>query len=542
MSDADSKKTVADDLIDHLQKNGTKVIGVGEGGEVEVELDPKEQERIQMQSRALARAMDELPSKSGPLTSEDHSLLNQALMINGLPINPVPWKSVYNIDEFLTKMYMEEPYYGSLLMNTQRVMTRDVPTMCVTWSSDLYYLLVNPDFIGKIIYHCEKFGSGKAEERLDQAKHFIISVLMHEFNHISLGHVTFRSKTVGHGEEDEDLEMDELINWVMDMANNSLLEHENRKLPVRCIVPGLRPGYARDEKIWPDDIMTQEIKKTEPDELDKAVMDAPQLESTEQYYSRLRPHWSKYKKKPVSGFKFSDHTRWPKDMTPQEQEYAKALTRQMILSAIHEAENRGWGSMSASMQALIRAQLEPQIDWRDELKEWVGLNAASHSPASTWRKNSRKFPGVHPGRRKQTGLRAAFCCDQSGSVSTEMIDVLGSEALGIGEVASVTFIPFDETVDEEHVTEFDSNSVQLMRTRCGGTNFEAPTLWVNERAEDFDIVIFGTDGECSAPSESRLPRIWLIAPGKKLNFETSEKVINLPDTYKRQHSPLDDIA
>jgi predicted metal-dependent peptidase len=71
-----------------------------------------------------------------------------------------------------------------------------------------------------------------------------------------------------------------------------------------------------------------------------------------------------------------------------------------------------------------------------------------------------------------------------------------------------------------------------MRTRCGGTDFQAVTDYVNapKNRGRWDGYIIMTDGECSKPSGSRVKRAWIIVPGEKLLFETDELVVQMDDS------------
>ena len=50
------------------------------------------------------------------------------------------------------------------------------------------------------------------------------------------------------------------------------------------------------------------------------------------------------------------------------------------------------------------------------------------------------------------------------------------------------------------------------RTRCGGTDFTAPTKHAAKHKGTFDGYIILTDGYAPDPGPSRLPRAWVITP------------------------------
>ena len=62
----------------------------------------------------------------------------------------------------------------------------------------------------------------------------------------------------------------------------------------------------------------------------------------------------------------------------------------------------------------------------------------------------------------------------------------------------------------------------VFRTRCGGTDFKAPTKHANENKHRFDGYLILTDGEAPDPGPSRLKRGWVVIPGRELMFDPSK--------------------
>jgi hypothetical protein len=74
----------------------------------------------------------------------------------------------------------------------------------------------------------------------------------------------------------------------------------------------------------------------------------------------------------------------------------------------------------------------------------------------------------------------------------------------------------------------------------GGTDFAAVTRWVNDNARNrkIDGMMIMTDGECYDPGPSHVKRGWIIEPGKKLMFDTTELVINMDLSKRAGEGPL----
>ena len=64
---------------------------------------------------------------------------------------------------------------------------------------------------------------------------------------------------------------------------------------------------------------------------------------------------------------------------------------------------------------------------------------------------------------------------------------------------------------------------------CGGTDFNAPTRWVNENSFDGHIVL--TDMEAPKPVPSKCQRIWMTTKqcAERPYFQTNERVIAIND-------------
>jgi len=100
---------------------------------------------------------------------------------------------------------------------------------------------------------------------------------------------------------------------------------------------------------------------------------------------------------------------------------------------------------------------------------------------------------------------------------------------GFSDHISFTVIPFDTNVNEVGVFEWKKGKrIKPSRVCTGGTNFNAPTKWVNNRSFDGHIIF--TDMEAEKPASSKCKRIWVVPKKKRLVFRTKEKIIELlPD-------------
>jgi predicted metal-dependent peptidase len=98
--------------------------------------------------------------------------------------------------------------------------------------------------------------------------------------------------------------------------------------------------------------------------------------------------------------------------------------------------------------------------------------------------------------------------DQSGSVSNALLEEFYAELNTLSQIASFTVVPFDTEVVEETVHEWKKGAqMEAIRFKSGGTDFNAPTEYVNSNTFDGHIIL--TDMCAPRPIASRCLRMWL---------------------------------
>ena len=173
----------------------------------------------------------------------------------------------------------------------------------------------------------------------------------------------------------------------------------------------------------------------------------------------------------------------------------------------------------------ILARVDGTLDWRKVLRYFIKTSQKANK-SSTVKRINRRYPYLHPGRKTNRQANIAISIDQSGSVDDGMLAAFFAELNKLAEIATFTVIPFDTGVSEEHVFVWNKGrSVQHKRVLTGGTCFDAPTTYVNER--DFDGHILLTDMYAPKPKPSKCQRMWLTTPyhAKNPYFQTNERVV-----------------
>jgi predicted metal-dependent peptidase len=165
------------------------------------------------------------------------------------------------------------------------------------------------------------------------------------------------------------------------------------------------------------------------------------------------------------------------------------------------------------------------VDWRKTLRYFIKTSQRA-SKQSSMKRINRRYPYIHAGRKTSRTASIAISIDQSGSVSDSMLNAFFNELSKLAKYAQFTVVPFDDEVFAEKVYVWKKGeSRKWERVLCGGTDFDAPTDYVNARSFDGHIVL--TDLCAPKPKASKCQRIWMTTAhhAKHPYFQTNERII-----------------
>jgi len=220
---------------------------------------------------------------------------------------------------------------------------------------------------------------------------------------------------------------------------------------------------------------------------------------------------------------FDSHEGWG-EVDQQTADIAKERLKDFTKKAAEDcSKGNGWGSVSSSVRKEILKKLKSTINWRKVLKFFIG-QAQRADRSNSIKRINRRFPYIHAGKKTNRVANIAVSIDQSGSVGDDMLAKFFAELNKLAEFATFTVVPFDDKVFEDKVYVWKKGeNKKKERVLCGGTNFDAPTEYVNKRKFDGHLVL--TDGYAPKPKRSTCKRMWLIPESCKsyLYFKTSEK-------------------
>ena len=233
----------------------------------------------------------------------------------------------------------------------------------------------------------------------------------------------------------------------------------------------------------------------------------------------------------MGGDGFDEHD-WEsfKDITPEE---LKELS-----DGIDKALREGGmlaGRMGAKMPRAIGELLEPKIDWRDALRDFVS-SAMKGKDEFTWRKmNKRQMANdiYMPSMENETIGEVIVAIDTSGSIGGAELTEFATELASICDLVqpdAVRVLWWDTMVHGEQVFKADSYgqiASLLKPLGGGGTHVGSVATYINEKKLNAECVIVFTDGYVEHDIEWNIvpPTLWMITQNRGLKVPCGKKVI-----------------
>lgn len=472
----------------------------------------------------------------------------------------------------MLELLWEEPFFGALSRRIQKIRTCDIPTAGVTIKEHgLIQMLWNPIFFWKTL---EGYDTNKSRPK-------IRGLMKHELYHIIFEHVTHRRR-------------DPFVLWnaATDCAINSLIPRG--ELPDCGLIPGelyipeefkpkvdkkgiqettddgrpvyltpdKKPYYAKEwspppllwlisnaplgeSSEWYMELFLQDSKIQEAIESAKQTAEkscSTSNNKSDNDQSKTNSSFNRSFNKALEDELYGDggagqvdsHDLWD-DMSDEQRDVFRDYVRDIFRDCVREAESRanGWGTIPASVQTRLKKIISNIIDWRDLLNQFIGKSKSTKTTSSIKRIN-RRYPWIHPGRKRSYSAKPAIAIDQSGSMSDEWISLFFGELNNLGGVVEYDILPFDVEVDLKSIQHVRRGQVpNLERVRCGGTDFSVPIQYVNQQVGVYDCLIIMTDGMCNKPVKCDIPLVYVLAPDCEMLFDSSPvQVIKMTDTRK----------
>lgn len=169
----------------------------------------------------------------------------------------------------------------------------------------------------------------------------------------------------------------------------------------------------------------------------------------------------------------------------------------------------GIGTMPGSANEVIGAG-QGKISWQSQLRTYTG-SILEKRPV--YNRPNRRFPdlvGIVPGTtRRPSKPNILACMDTSGSMTTELVELINGELHKLSKVYTVTVAEVDCEIHKVY-------PYKKITEVCGrgGTDFRPPLEKEFLKKHKTDLVIYFTDGMGPAPDAApKTPIIWCLTPG-----------------------------
>jgi predicted metal-dependent peptidase len=441
----------------------------------------------------------------------------------------------FDLNRHTARLLMQEPFFAALSRRIDKKASTAIPTAGVRVNPDSgqFEMVYNPNFFATL---SDAHRAG---------------VLKHEFYHLIFEHVTGRLPEEG---------MSKKWNFATDLAINSNLRNE---LPEGALIPG--EGHFADLPVgksaeWyfanlPDADEGEGEGESEGGQGEGEEGDGEgsgdgegQEENNDSSDGQGEGEGEgegegsgsgQGEGEPTEGEgsgsgqgqpqEFDDHSGWGEtDNTTNE--IAKQRLKETLKQAAQEASKAGsWGTVGADTRQDILDRLTAKVDWKKVLRYFIKTSQRANK-SSTIKRINRRYAYIHPGRKVNRTASIAISIDQSGSVDNGMLAAFFTELNKLSKLAEFTVIPFDTDVSVENVYVWKKGETKKWeRVTCGGTCFEAPTDYVNERQFDGHIIL--TDLCAPKPKASKCQRMWMTTEyyAKHPYFQTNERIVAIED-------------
>jgi predicted metal-dependent peptidase len=368
---------------------------------------------------------------------------------------------------------LKEPFYGLFLISLNKELTTSIPTACVTPDNINIKLCINPDFW----------------ESLDENTK--LGVLKHELLHIAFFHLHHFDRFPNK----------KLYNVAADLEINQYIQADYK---------GEKwDGLEFDEGIYkPLNLLAKQGTKYYYDKLQDELDNNPDGD------------FACY----MDGMEIDIHELWEamEGMSEAERKLiGKQVDHQLkeIASQLEKrAKDRGLipSEMKDYINSLFEVQ-EPVLDWKAYLRRFSNTSNKIFTK-KTRRKPNKRFYG-NPALKIKLKKSTLVAIDTSGSVSNSELAEFFNEIYHIYKTGTkVTVVECDANI--QRVYEYKGSLEDLSVQGRGGTDFEPVMQYLVEHRNEFDNLIYLTDGECSSPATKPLkPILWVHSSKSKINEE-----------------------
>lgn len=228
----------------------------------------------------------------------------------------------------------------------------------------------------------------------------------------------------------------------------------------------------------------------------------------------------------IPGFSFvDDHSQWGKneyDSTTQKDspENPDQDWEIWLAQALHSAKRAG--KVPAGLERFVEDILEPKLDWRHVLAEFVVSTAKDDY---SWRRLNKRHlhRGIYAPSLYSETVNIGFAMDTSGSMSTEELQEGLAELQGVCNAfpsSNLHLFACDAALHHyQEVSHSDEIDVAGMVKGGGGTIFTAVFEKIRDDDIHIDCLVYFTDADVTFPEEPpEYPVLWVVKGNKEVPF------------------------
>lgn len=178
------------------------------------------------------------------------------------------------------------------------------------------------------------------------------------------------------------------------------------------------------------------------------------------------------------------------------------------------------GKMAGNQNRSIQELLEPKVDWREQLREFVTATCKNKDKTS-WKRPSRRFIGQDiymPSMIGEAIGKLVIGIDTSGSIGSEELNEFLSEVVGVckdvtPETLELIYWDYDVAAHETyHIGDYDSLAKTTKPAGGGGTRVGSLNEYLKDKRITPEAIIILTDGyvESDWGGNWEAPTLWAI--------------------------------
>jgi predicted metal-dependent peptidase len=181
----------------------------------------------------------------------------------------------------------------------------------------------------------------------------------------------------------------------------------------------------------------------------------------------------------------------------------------------------------------ITELLEPKVNWRDVLREFVSASVKGKDEY-TWRKFNRRLVANDmylPSVEDETVGEIVVAIDTSGSIGQQQINEFATELVSICEAVSpeaVRVLWWDTMVhgEQKFTDNYQAIGSLLKPLGGGGTKVSCVSEYINKKKINTECVLVFTDGYVESDVKWNIssPTLWLVTEAKEWTPPVGKKV------------------